>query len=96
MGERLAAFVRLDLPGDERGDRLGRGDRRIVRADIDRRMRPEARIPRQRLALEHVERGAFQRAGIERGEDVGLDLQPAASGIDEDRAAERAVLLELR
>ena len=66
-----------------------------MRADIDGRVRPERRILRQRLALEHVERGALERAGIERGEDVGLDLQAAASGVDEDRAAERAALPEL-
>ncbi len=80
MVERLAALVRLDLPGDERGDRVGRGDRRVVRADIDRRVRPQARVLRQRLALEHVERCAFERARIERIEDVGFDLQAASSG----------------
>ena len=37
----------------------------------------------------------MKRAGIERGEDVGFDLEAAASGIDEDRAAERAALPEL-
>jgi hypothetical protein len=37
MGERLAAFGRLDLPGDQGGNRVGRGDCRIVWADIDRR-----------------------------------------------------------
>ena len=37
-----------------------------------------------------------KRAGIKRGEDVGFDLQAAATGVDEDRAAERAVPLQLR
>ena len=46
MGKRLAAFVGLDLPGDERGDRLRRGHRRVVRAHIDVRARPERRILR--------------------------------------------------
>jgi hypothetical protein len=59
-------------------------------------VRPEARILWRRLGLEHVERSAAKRAGIERGEDVGFDLQAAATGVDEDRAAERAVLFQLR
>ena len=37
----------------------------------------------------------MKRAGIERGEDVGFDLEAATSGVDEDRAAERAALSEL-
>ena len=37
----------------------------------------------------------MKRARIERGDDVGFDLEAAASGVDEDRAAERAALPEL-
>src|SRR5207302_456316 len=75
MQQRLAAFERLDLPGDEAGHRAWRGDSGVVRADEHVRVAPEARVSRQRLGLEHVERGGLQHAGVERGEDVGFDLQ---------------------
>ena len=43
----------------------------------------------------HVERRARERAFIERRSDIGVDLQLAASGIDQKRAAGGAVTLEL-
>ena len=53
--------------------------------------RPERARRRQRLGLEDVERGGLERAVVEAGEDVRLDLQGAAAGIHQDRAAEHAV-----
>src|SRR5271163_4763817 len=93
--QRLAAFVGNDLAGDELADRCGRRNCGVVRADVDGGMGPEARFLWQGFALEHVERSAMKRAGIERGEDVGFDLQAAASGVDEDGPAEPAALPKL-
>ena len=55
----------LNLLGDGAGDRVGAGDRGVVGGDEERGAPPQRRILRQRLGLEHVERGAFQRAGID-------------------------------
>src|SRR5690606_14272426 len=55
------------------------------------RVVPEAGAVRQRLRLEDVERGGQERAVVERPQDVLLDLQAAAPGVDEHRAAEAAV-----
>ena len=87
--QRLAALVGLDLPDDGGCDGVRHRDPRVVRADVDGRVGPQARIGGERLALEHVERSALEHAGIERGEDVGFDLQAPATGVDEDRASSR-------
>ena len=94
MAQRLAALVRFDLGGDEGGDGFGRRHRGVVRADIDGGVAPEARLLRQGLALEHIERRALEAPGIERGENIGFDLQAAAPGVDEDGTAEPAALPE--
>ena len=44
---------------------------------------------RQRLGLEHVERGGIKLARLQRREDVGIDLQAAAAGIDQHRARQQ-------
>jgi hypothetical protein len=59
-------------------------------------MQPERRILRERLGLEDVERRAVQGPIIETRDDVGLDLQSAAPGIDENRAAEAAIARKTR
>ena len=46
---------------------------------------------RQRLGLEHVERGGVELAGRQTGGDVGVDLQPAAAGVDQHRARQPRV-----
>ena len=67
----------------------GRGD---MRRDDDVREMPERTRRVERLRLEDVEAGAAEDALFDRGDDIRLDLQPAAPAIDHDRtAAERAV-----
>src|SRR6266702_5441569 len=95
IAQRLAALEARDLVehiGDERA-RIGGG--RVVRRDRDLGVRPQWAVARQRLVWKHIEGRARERALVERGEDVGVDLQPAASRIDQIGAAERAVVLEL-
>src|SRR5262249_60219372 len=50
---------------------------------------------RQRLARKDIQRCAGECAFVERGDDIGLDLQRAARGVDEVGAARSPVALEL-
>ena len=67
-----------------------------MRRDEHSRMVPQRAGFRQRLGLEHVEARLLQRAVLERAVDVGVDLQPAAAGIDQHRAAEPVAAPQLR
>ena len=58
-------------------------------------MRPQRAVLRKRLLREHIEGGACQRALLQRGDNIGIDLQRAAAGIDQERAAGAAVAPEL-
>src|SRR5262249_61903060 len=58
-------------------------------------MIPERARLRQRLARKDVKRRARQRSLVERGEDVGIDLQRAPPGVDQEGAAQRAARIEL-
>ena len=58
-------------------------------------MVPERAVGRQWLCLEHIERGATQRALVKTGKNVGLVLHAAAAGIDQHGRAERAAAAQL-
>src|SRR5262249_10157377 len=58
-------------------------------------MIPERARLRQRLACKDVKRRARQRALVERGHDVRIDLQGTTPGIDQISAAQRAACVEL-
>src|SRR5262249_22036255 len=58
-------------------------------------MAPERARRGERLARKDVERRARERTLLERRQDIGVDLQRAARGIDEIGAAGGAVTLEL-
>src|ERR1700675_1616428 len=58
-------------------------------------MAPERALWRQRFGGVDVERGGAERAVVEALQDVGLILQAAAAGIDQDRRAHRAGAVEL-
>ena len=58
-------------------------------------MCPQRAFGRQRLLRKHVERAAGKRAVIERRHDVGIDLQWTPPCVDQERAAGRAIALEL-
>ena len=58
---------------------------------VTRGWRQSGEFDCQRLLFEHVERHGVQRAVIEAAQDVGLDLQPAATGVDQHRPAQIAV-----
>ena len=66
-----------------------------MRGDRDLGMNPQRAVGRQRLLRENVERCACECAVVERGDDVGIDLQRPASGVDEEGATGRAISLEL-
>src|SRR5262249_33801569 len=92
--ERQALLEALDLAqhvGDERA-RVGGGG--VVRRDGDLGMAPERARRSERLARKHVERCARERTLRERRQDIGVDLQRAARGIDEVGAAGGTVALE--
>ena len=70
--QRRAAFGACDAFGHElRGDG-GIGDRRHMRRHRDLGVRPQRARLRQRLGLEHVQRGARKMAGIDCRDQVGL------------------------
>ena len=91
MLQRLATLVALDLLQHVGDERVRIGGRRIVRRHDDVRVRPKRAVLRQRFGRKDIEAGAGERALIERGENIGLDLQAAASGIDQSGAACGAV-----
>src|SRR5262252_6430914 len=91
--ERQALLEALDLAqhvGDERA-RVGGGG--VVRRDGDPGMAPERARRSERLARKHVERRACEQTLRERRQDIGVDLQRAARGVDEVGAG--AITLEL-
>jgi hypothetical protein len=59
-------------------------------------MRPEAALRCERLLRKHIERRARQCAVIESGENVVINLQRAAPGVDQVGAAGCAVTLQFR
>ena len=67
-----------------------------MRSDRHARVIPERAAGWQRFLIEHVERSCRKKPAIERGQNIGLVLQTAASGIDQHRRAERPVALQLR
>ena len=67
-----------------------------MRGDDDARVRPQRARVRQRLGLEHVEGGRIQLAGLEAGEDIGVDLQSAAAGVDQHRARQPLIAAPAR
>src|SRR5262245_10779908 len=69
--------------------------RGIVRSDRQPGVTPQRAFDRKRLGRKHVERRAREGTFLERGQDVGIDLQRAAPGIDQVGALQRAVLSEL-
>src|SRR5262249_59813268 len=77
------------------GGRGGGGGGGVVRRDGERGMAPERARRSERLARKHVERRARERALRERRQDIGVDLQRAARGVDEVGAGGGAVALEL-
>src|SRR5437899_2907031 len=58
-------------------------------------MPPERARRSERLARKDVERRARKRTLLERRQDIGVDLQRAARGIDEVGAGSGAIALEL-
>src|SRR5262249_43561490 len=93
--ERKPCLKALDLAqhvGDERA-RVGGGGG--VRRDGGLGMAPERARRSERLARKHVERRARERTLRERRQDIGVDLQRAARGVDEVAAAGGAIALEL-
>src|SRR5262249_47481956 len=92
--ERQALLEALDLAqhvGDERA-RVGGGG--VGRRGGGLGMARERARRSERLARKHVERRARERALRERRQDIGVDLQRAARGVDEVGAG-GAVALEL-
>ena len=59
-------------------------------------MTPQTTGRIQRLRFEYIERHSLEYAVIQTIEDVALVLKTAPARIDNDRAAERAVLCELK
>jgi hypothetical protein len=59
------------------------------------RVRPERAHRRERFGRKYVERGACERTFVQRRQDIRIDLQRAAPGIDQIRAARRAIPSEL-
>ena len=92
--ERAPALEMFDLAHDVFDERIRVARCRIVRGHVDFRVIPERARLRQRLVLEHIEARARKRAVAEGAQDVDLDLQAAAPGIDQYRTAERAVARE--
>src|SRR5262249_15981777 len=94
MLERQAGLETLDLTQHVGGKCAQVGGRGVVRRDRDLGMAPQRAYSRQRFAREDVKRCPCERAFVERGENIGLDLKRAARGIDQVGAAQRAVALE--
>src|SRR6266704_1803793 len=95
MLERQARLKTLDLAQHARGKRMRVGEGGVVRRDGYFGMAPQRACYRQRLAPKNVERCAGERAFVERGKNIGLDLQRTARGVDEVGAASGAVAFEL-
>src|SRR5262249_32208372 len=93
--QRQAGFHALDLPQHADRESLRHRLCRVVRRNRHLRMIPERARLRQRLARKDVKRRARQRALVERGEDVGIDLQRAPPGVDQEGPAQRAARIEL-
>src|SRR5690606_23706242 len=86
--KRLAALEGRHLLEHDR-DKMGRVRRRGgMRRDEDLGMAPHRACPWQRLDLEHVEAGLFQRAVIQGAKYVGILLKAPTSGIDQNCPAE--------
>ena len=85
----LQRFARADA-----ADRLGnvpdggarQRDAGIVRGDRHLGVIPEGAVRRQRFLAENVERRPGELPAVERIEDIGLDLMPAAPRVDQIRA----------
>src|ERR1700749_4761566 len=95
MQKRLAALQTSDLRHYVGGEKVREDIAGIVRRDRDLAVTPHPALRRQRLLREDVERRAGQCGVIERRQDIGIDLQTAAPGIDEEGAARGAVAFEL-
>ena len=58
--------------------------------DGEQRVPPGRIVGRQRFGFEHVQHRPAELAFIQRGENVGQDLLPAAAGIDEQGTARQS------
>jgi hypothetical protein len=73
----------LDLAQHVGGKRARIGGGGIVRRDGDFGTPPQRAYRRQRFARDDVEARARERTFVERANDIGLDLQRAARGVDQ-------------
>src|SRR5499433_3183734 len=95
MLERQACLEALDLAQHVADERARVGGGGVVRRDGDLGMPPERARRSERLARKNVERCARERTLLKRRQDIGVDLQRAARGVDEVGAGGGAIALEL-
>src|SRR5215471_13589880 len=95
MLERLSGLETVDLAQDIGGERARIGVRRTMRRDGHALVGPHWTRRRQGLGRKDVEGRGRERSFIEGGENIGVDLQRAAPGIDQVRTAGGPVALEL-